>query len=73
MIFLYSTFIVVANGIGFEIPLLDMFFIGVFSGIINLLPISIHGIGVREISLIYLLSLYQIVSEIALAYSLIIF
>ena len=73
MILLYSTFIVVANGIGFEIPLLDMFFIGVFSGIINLLPISIHGIGVREISLIYLLSLYQIVSDIALAYSLIIF
>lgn len=73
MLVLYGTFIVVANGIGFDIPFLDMFFIGVFSGIINLLPISIHGIGVREISLIYLLGLYQVVSDIALAYSLIIF
>ena len=73
MILLYGTFTVVANDIGFEIPFLDVFFIGVFSGIINLLPISIHGIGVREISLIYLLSLYHIVSDIALAYSLIIF
>ena len=73
MILLYGTFIVVAHDIGFEIPFIDMFFIGVFSGIINLLPISIHGIGVRELSLIYLLSLYHVVSDIALAYSLIVF
>lgn len=73
MILLYGTFNVVANDIGFEIPFLDIFFIGVLSGIINLLPVSIHGIGVREISLIYLLSLYHVVSDIALAYSLIIF
>ena len=73
MIVLYSTFIVVAYDIGFEIPALDIFFIGVFSGIINILPISIHGIGVREISLIYLLNLYHVISEMALAFSLIIF
>ncbi len=73
MLLLYGTFIIIADDIGINIAFQDIFFIGVFSGIINLLPISVHGMGVREVSLIYLLSLYRISADIAIAYSMIIF
>ncbi|WP_320045050.1 lysylphosphatidylglycerol synthase transmembrane domain-containing protein [uncultured Desulfobacter sp.] len=46
-----------------EIPLLYLFAVGIISVTISLLPISIAGIGTREIIFIYFLSYYKISPE----------
>lgn len=73
IIFLYSSFIIIAQNLNINIPAIDIFFIAIISGILNLLPITILGIGVREATLVFLLGLYGVNYNTAISFSLIIF
>ena len=73
IIFLYSSFIIIAHNLNINIPAIDIFFIAIISGILNLLPITILGIGVREATLVFLLGLYGVNYNTAISFSLIIF
>ena len=71
--FLYSSFMIIAKNLNIDIPALDVLLIAFIIGILNLLPITILGIGVREISIVYLFGLYGINYDKAISFSLIIF
>jgi uncharacterized protein (TIRG00374 family) len=58
-----------AVSIGIRINLLYIAFIVSISAIITLLPITINGIGTRDATLIFLLSLFGYSQEMALAFS----
>ncbi len=73
MSFLYGSFILIANDLKILIAPIDILFIAFITGILNLLPITILGIGVREASIIYLFNLYGVDYDISIAFSLIIF
>ena len=73
IIFLYSSFIIIAQNLNINIPAIDIFFIAIISGILNLLPITILGIGVREATLVFLFGLYGVDYNTAISFSLIIF
>ena len=73
IIFLYSSFIIIAHNLNINIPAIDIFLIAIISGILNLLPITILGIGVREATLVFLLGLYGVNYNTAISFSLIIF
>jgi uncharacterized membrane protein YbhN (UPF0104 family) len=64
---------VTALGLGFEIPLFAAIWIGAMVVLIQNIPISISGLGLREGALVMLLPLYGISQPQALALSLISF
>ena len=70
---LYGSFILIANDLNILIAPIDILLIAFITGILNLLPITVLGVGVREISIIYLFSLYGVEYDISIAFSLIIF
>tara|TARA_B110000483_G_scaffold107624_1_gene131299 strand:+ start:70 stop:972 length:903 start_codon:yes stop_codon:yes gene_type:complete len=70
---LYSSFVIISNNLGVDIPALDILLIAFVTGILNLLPITILGIGVREVAIVYLFGLYGVEFDKAISFSLIIF
>lgn len=70
---LYGSFAIISFDLEINIATIDIVFIGLITGILNLLPITILGIGVREASIVYLFNLYGISYDISIAFSLIIF
>ena len=58
---------------GLEIDFIGLFLGLILMGLLTLVPITVLGIGIREISLIYIFNLYHLSSEKAVAFSLIIF
>ena len=73
IILIYSSFVIIANNLEIDIEPLDVLFIAFITGILNLVPITILGIGVREISIVYLFGLYGVDFDKAISFSLIIF
>lgn len=63
----------ISLGLGIEISFIALIWIMSLVSLLQMLPVSISGIGVREGTLILLLSQYGIASSKALAFSLIIF
>ncbi|SHJ57969.1 conserved hypothetical protein [Aquimarina spongiae] len=73
MTLLYGVFNFLAWGMGIHIDQLGLF-LGVFVvGILSLLPITVLGLGVREVSLVMIFSLYTLAPEDAIALSVIVF
>jgi glycosyltransferase 2 family protein len=64
---------IIAKNIGLEIAFGDLVVVTSIVWLITSIPISISGIGVRELSFVYLLSLYNIKPEVSTSLSLIIF
>ncbi len=73
MLIIYSSYIIVSKDLDISISSVDIFFTLIIVGILNLLPITVLGIGVREATIIYFFGLHGINYEIAIAFSLIIF
>ncbi len=73
IILIYSSFVIIANNLSIDIAPFDVLLIAFITGILNLLPITILGIGVREISIVYLFGLYGVDYDKAISFSLIIF
>ena len=70
---LYGSFILISKDLDILIGPIDILLIAFITGILNLLPITILGIGVREATVIYLFNLYGVGYDISIAFSLIIF
>jgi glycosyltransferase 2 family protein len=66
----YGAIWLIFKSIGIELPLADIAIILSIVGLATILPISWAGFGTREISLVYLLSKYQIPAETAISFSL---
>jgi len=65
--------IIVSFSLNLMLPLEAMFLIIPIVSLLDILPISISGIGTREAGFIFLLSFYKIQAETALAFSLLYF
>jgi uncharacterized protein (TIRG00374 family) len=63
----------IALSMGLELSFVDVATISVLVAIVSILPISIAGLGTREITVIYLFGLFNINKETALLFSLLIF
>lgn len=61
---------IIAEGMGIDITLQSLIWIRSVVFIITLIPFSVGGIGVRDVSLIYFLGLYGVENESAFAFSL---
>ena len=59
--------------LGIQVSYLSFVWIGTVTYIVHMLPISISGLGVREVSLIYMLGAFAVPNEKGLAFSLAIF
>ena len=64
---------VLARTLGIHISIIDWFWIFGFVSVLQFLPISIAGIGVREVSFVGILALFSVSSAVALSLSLSIF
>jgi glycosyltransferase 2 family protein len=67
-VFYFSTWLILRS-LSIDIGILDTGYIISLVGIILLIPISIAGFGTREVTVVYLLSLYGIGSEMAISFS----
>jgi|SRR3989344_1690221 len=65
--------IILARELGVSVSLIDWFWIFGTISVVQLVPISIGGLGVREASFVSLLALFGVASPIALALSLSVF
>lgn len=72
-IFLFIQCKVILLSIGINISYNDIMFIMAITNMITFLPISISGIGTRELILIFLFSLIGIEKEIAVTFSVLVF
>lgn len=66
----YGAIWLIFKSVGIDLPLADIAIILSIVGLATILPISWAGFGTREISLVYLLSKYQIPAETAISFSL---
>ncbi len=53
-----------------ELPFMFLFVLMPFLSLVDLIPVSISGLGTREVTAIFLFSLFNLSSEIAVAFSL---
>ncbi len=65
----FVIFFLFSRSIGMEVGFTDVIFVVTIMWLITALPISIGGMGVRELSFVWLFSLYNISSEQAIALS----
>ena len=72
MILIYGAFVVVCYGMNIQIHYLGLFFGLILIGLLSLIPITVLGLGVREVSMVYIFDLYGLGFEKAIALSLII-
>ena len=63
----------IALSLGLNLSFLNVSIISILVAIVTILPISVAGLGIREVSVIYLFSLFGLNKEIALLFSLFIF
>lgn len=68
-IFYYLQMYVLAKGVGINIPFLYLAITVTVAGLITLIPVSISGIGTRDIALIMLLSPFLLAKEQIIAFS----
>ena len=68
-VFYYLQMYILAKGVGLNVPFLYLAIAVTVVGFITLIPISISGIGTRDIALIVLLSPFSVATEQAIAYS----
>ena len=73
MILIYGAFIIIAHDMGLEISYVGLFLGTILIGLLSLVPITILGLGVREVSMVYIFSLYNLSYDLAIAISLILF
>ncbi|MFZ4463142.1 MAG: lysylphosphatidylglycerol synthase transmembrane domain-containing protein [Bacteroidales bacterium] len=66
----YGAISMIFLSLGIEMPIADIALILSVVGLATILPISFAGFGTREMSLVYLLSMYGISSETAISFSL---
>lgn len=66
----YGAIWLIFSSVGIRLALTDIAIILSIVGLATILPVSWAGFGTREISLVYLLSKYQIPAETALSFSL---
>lgn len=66
----YGAISMIFLSLGIEMPIADIALILSVVGLATILPISFAGFGTREMSLVYLLSVYGISSETAISFSL---
>ena len=71
MILIYGAFIVVSYDMNLEINYLGLFLGIILIGLLSLIPITILGLGVREVSMVYIFELYGLGFDKAIAMSLI--
>jgi uncharacterized protein (TIRG00374 family) len=71
MILIYGAFVVVCYNMNIQIHYLGLFFGIVLIGLLSLIPITVLGLGVREVSMVYIFDLYGLGFEKAIALSLI--
>lgn len=64
---------VVALSLGLDLSFINIVIISISVAIANILPISVAGLGTREVAVIYLFNLFGLNREIALLFSLLIF
>lgn len=72
-IFYFFSRYLVALSLGIELSFLQVCLVLTLAALVTLLPISIAGLGTREISVIYLFSLFGLSKETGLLFSLLIF
>jgi len=63
----------IALSIGLPLSFLEVSVISILTAVVTMLPISVAGLGTREVAVIYLFSLFNLNKEIALLFSLLIF
>lgn len=63
----------IALSLGLDLSFLDISIISILVAIVTILPISIAGLGTREVAVIYLFGLFNLNKETALLFSLLIF
>lgn len=71
-LFYYLQMYILATGIGIDVPFLYLALAVTVAGFITLIPVSISGIGTRDIALIALLSPFAIATEQIVVFSLLI-
>ena len=71
MILIYGAFIVVSYDMNLDINYLGLFLGIILIGLLSLIPITILGLGVREVSMVYVFELYGLGFDKAIAMSLI--
>lgn len=64
--------VAIALALGINVPLFDLVMLLPVVSLLASLPISIAGLGVREVSLVYILSLYAVPMEQAMLFSVLI-
>jgi uncharacterized membrane protein YbhN (UPF0104 family) len=70
----FASYIIIARSTGIAISIFDLGWIRSVILLAALLPFSFAGgVGIREVSLVVLLSLYNVDAEIALAFSILLF
>ena len=62
-------FIIIAYALAIDIPPIGMFIIIPLATLIMLAPVSINGLGVREVVLVFFFGLYGVSSESAIAFA----
>ncbi len=69
----FVIFYIFSQSLGMEITFFEIVFAVAIMWLITALPISIGGIGVRELSLIWLLGMFNILPEIAITLSIMVY
>jgi glycosyltransferase 2 family protein len=73
MVLIYGAFIVISFDMNIEINYIGLFLGIILIGLLSLIPITILGLGVREVSMVYIFELYGLGFDKAIAMSLIMF
>lgn len=72
LFYFYARYMI-SEALGLNLSLLNVVIVSVLSTIVSILPISVAGIGTREVTIIYVFSLFGINKEAAVLFSLFIF
>jgi len=72
-LFYFTTRYMTSLALGLEFSFLEISVISALVAIVLILPISVAGLGTRDVSMIYLFSLFGLTVEIALLFSLLVF
>ncbi|MBS3057609.1 MAG: flippase-like domain-containing protein [Candidatus Diapherotrites archaeon] len=66
----FAYMLIIALNLHAQIPIIFLFLLVPIAALLDLLPISISGIGTRDAAFLFLFGFYSIVPEMAIAYSL---
>ena len=72
-LFYFSSRYFIALSLGLDLSFFNISIISILIAIVTILPISVAGLGTREVAVIYLFSLFGLNKEIALLFSLLVF